>query len=89
MGDRDRNVGRLDRIVRVPVGGIAVLGIIWVYRTYPLHLGVVASLLLLGVVASIMLISATTGTCGIYGAVGIDTCQDCIDESPDEAWGAG
>jgi hypothetical protein len=87
MGDRDRNVGRIDRVVRVPLGAAAVALAGWVYLTYPLATGI-AAMLVLGVTALILLISATTGTCGIYGALGISTCEDpdCAEEGSETAW---
>lgn len=87
MGDKNRNVGRIDRAVRVPLGAAAIALGGWVYLTYPLATGIVA-MLLLGVTALVLLISATTGTCGIYGALGINTCDDpnCVEDGSETAW---
>lgn len=87
MGDRDRNVGRLDRMLRVPLGVAATVAAAWVFFTYSSGTGLVA-VLLLAVSAAVLLISATTGTCGIYGAFGINTCDKevCIEVDSEEAW---
>ena len=87
MGDRDRNVGRLDRMLRIPVGVAAVVAAAWVFFSFPSEMGAVA-VLLLAISAAILLISATTGTCGIYGVFGIDTCTEetCLEADSEEAW---
>jgi hypothetical protein len=89
MGDRDRNVGRLDRLLRVPFGVAAAIVAGWVFMTHPFELGVgVFVVLPVALLAAILLISATTGTCGIYGAFGINTCGDevCTEADSNEAW---
>jgi hypothetical protein len=89
MGDRDRNVGQLDRILRVPFGVAAITIGSWVFITYPLELAVGVSVMLpLALLAAILLISATTGTCGIYAVFGINTCSDkaCTEADSNEAW---
>lgn len=88
MGDRDRNVGQLDRILRVPFGVALIIIAGWVF-TYPLEVAVGVSVMLtLALLAAILLISATTGTCGIYAVFGINTCSDkaCTEADSDEAW---
>ncbi|WP_394357402.1 YgaP family membrane protein [Halorubrum alkaliphilum] len=89
MGDRDQNVGRLDRLLRVPLGVSAAVIAGWVFIAYPLEVAVGVSVILpLALLAAILLISATTGTCGIYGVFGINTCGDevCTEADSDEAW---
>jgi len=46
------------------------------------------AVLLLAISAAILLISAITGTCGIYGVFGINTCAkaDCVEADSEEAW---
>lgn len=86
MGDRNQNVGRRDRILRVPLG-VATVGLgyfLWANAGGRWIGAAVAALIL---VALVLFVSATTGTCGIYGLVGIDTCSDCTDNSPTETWG--
>lgn len=87
MGDRDRNVGRLDRMLRVPLGVALTLAATWVFLTYPSGTGIIAVLSLV-VSAAVLIISAMTGTCGIYGVFGINTCteEDCIELDSKEAW---
>jgi len=88
MGDRDRNVGRLDRIVRAPVGVALTIAVTWILLTYPFETGIIAAVLLLSVSAAILIISAITGTCGIYGVFGINTCtkEACNEPGSNEAW---
>mgnify|MGYP002762977350 CR=1 FL=1 len=89
MGDRDQNVGRLDRLLRVPLGVSAAIIAGWVFITYPLELAVgVFVMLPLALLAAILLISATTGTCGIYAVFGINSCSDkaCAKDDSNKAW---
>lgn len=68
----DKNVGSMDRKVRTALG--ALLGVV--------SLGILAGAVplpsiaspVLGVVALVMLGTAATGTCGLYVALGLDTC---------------
>ncbi len=87
MGDRDRNVGRLDRTLRLPFGAAAIVAAGWVFFSFPFEIGAVA-VLLLAISAAILIISAITGTCGIYGVFGINTCAeaDCVEADSEEAW---
>jgi hypothetical protein len=89
MGDRDRNVGQLDRLLRVPLGVSAVLLAGWILFTYPITTGMFV-LLPLSLLAAVLLISAKTGTCGIYKLLGINTCEseDCVEDGPEESWTA-
>ena len=89
MGDRDQNVGRLDRLLRVPFGVSAAVIAGWVFITYPLEVAVGVSVMLpLALLAAILVISATTGTCGIYDVFDINTCSDttCTEADSNEAW---
>ena len=87
MGDRDRNVGRLDRMLRIPLGAAAIVAAAWVFFTFPSEMGAVA-VLLLAISAAILIISAITGTCGIYGVFAINTCTEetCTEADSEEAW---
>lgn len=87
MGDRDRNVGQLDRLIRVPLGMIAVIAVAWIYLRYSVQPGTIALMLLFGSIMLIMFTSAATGTCGIYRSLGIDTAPESVDSSPDQTWG--
>lgn len=89
MGDRDRNVGQLDRVLRVPFGVASAIVASWVFVTHPLELGIgVFVVLPVALLAAILLISAATGTCGIYGVFGINTCNNktCIEPNSNKAW---
>lgn len=73
----ERNVGATDRSVRTAAGAIA--GIV----SLATLAGVVALPALaapvLGVIAIILLGTAATGFCGLYAALGMDTCPAGID----------
>jgi membrane-bound ClpP family serine protease len=61
-----KNVGTVDRIVRVIVGILALVGAFLVSGT--------ALKVILGIVAISMFFTAITGYCGIYRVLGISTC---------------
>ncbi len=61
-----RNIGTVDRVIRVIVGLLALGGIFLVSATW---LKVV-----LGIVGIVMLFTAATGFCGLYTLFGISTC---------------
>jgi hypothetical protein len=86
MADRDRNVGRLDRMVRGVLGTVGVGVMAWVYLTYPLDPAVVGALVALSVFELVTIVGAITGTCGVYAAIGLDTCK-CASDSPAVSWG--
>lgn len=88
MADRDRNVGELDRLIRVLLGLSAAIAAGLGYAAYPLGATTAAAGLLLVAFATTCLTTAVTGTCGIYGLFGIDTCGDCADNSPVKVWDA-
>lgn len=87
MGDKDRNVGQIDRLIRVPFGMAAAVATIQVLLTYSLETAIVPATVL-GISAVILLMTAVTGTCGIYGVLGINTCseEDCVENGSKEAW---
>jgi len=74
-------------MLRIPVGVAAVVAAAWVFFSFPSEMRAVA-VLLLAISAAILLISAITGTCGIYGVFGINTCAkaDCVESDSEEAW---
>jgi membrane-bound ClpP family serine protease len=61
-----KNVGTVDRIVRVIVGILALVGVFLVS-------GMVLKVIL-GIVAISMFFTAITGYCGLYRVLGISTC---------------
>lgn len=71
------NVGATDRAVRTAAGAVA--GIV----SLATLAGVVALPALaapvLGVIAIVLLGTAATGFCGLYSALGVDTCSTGID----------
>lgn len=78
MAGRKRNVGRNDRIVRAALTPIAVIAAFYLYTVSggPLAVALVGAL---GVLAFVLGTGAITGTCGVYAALGLDTCS-CEDE---------
>ena len=85
MADRKQNVGRVDRIVRAILGTVAVVAMGWVFVTMPLGPVIVALQVVLGAFVLVTLAGALTGTCGVYAALGIDTCN-CASDAPVESW---
>lgn len=86
VGDRDRNVGRFDRAMRVSLGMIAAISIGWLHLTYPLQPGIIVLTLLSALFVPMMFITAATGSSGLYNTLGIDTCPDSVDKSPEQVW---
>ncbi len=85
MADRTQNVGRVDRIVRAILGTVAAVVMGWLFLSVPLGAGVVALQVVLGAFVLVTLVGALTGTCGVYAALGIDTCS-CVSDAPAESW---
>jgi membrane-bound ClpP family serine protease len=61
-----KNVGTVDKIVRVIVGILALVGVFLVSGT--------VLKVILGIVAIMMFFTAITGFCGLYRVLGISTC---------------
>ncbi|MEO0139512.1 MAG: DUF2892 domain-containing protein [candidate division WOR-3 bacterium] len=61
-----RNVGTVDRVIRVIVGLLAFGGIFFVSTIW--------LKVLLGIVGIVMLFTAATGFCALYTLFGISTC---------------
>jgi len=61
-----KNVGTVDKIVRVIVGILALVGVFIVSGT--------VLKVILGIVAILMFFTAVTGYCGLYRVLGISTC---------------
>jgi energy-coupling factor transporter transmembrane protein EcfT len=61
-----KNVGTVDKIVRVIVGILALVGVFLVSGT--------VLKVILGIVAILMFFTAITGYCGLYRVLGISTC---------------
>ncbi len=61
-----KNVGTIDKIVRVIVGILALVGAFLVSGT--------VLKVILGIVAILMFFTAITGYCGLYRVLGISTC---------------
>ncbi|MFB6308826.1 MAG: DUF2892 domain-containing protein [Haloarculaceae archaeon] len=69
----ERNVGRTDSIVRIAVGAVAGLVSLGILGRVVPGPGVLS--LVLGIVALLMLGTGLTGRCGVYSALGVDTCE--------------
>ena len=86
IGDRDRNVGFFDRMVRSIVG-VITLGLSgYLYINMPLNSELILLQIALFAISFVCVVSAVTGTCGIYTVLGIDTCSGCDDDSPQNSW---
>ena len=69
----DRNVGSLDRTVRIALGAlVAIAGVAAVGGYWAAGVAVGAVIALLGVV---LVVTGTTQRCPIYAGAGIDTCD--------------
>jgi len=77
MSGRKTNVGRRDRIVRTLLTPVALGAIAWLYTSVPQSTTTLAAMGGLGLLVFIFVTSALTGTCGIYAALGINTCRQC------------
>lgn len=88
MAGRTQNVGRRDRIVRTVLTPLALVAALWLYLSSPfglLTIGFIGGLLVL---AFILGGGALTGTCGVYAALGIDTCGSCeVEYTSGDLWG--
>lgn len=87
MSGRKPNVGRRDRIVRALLTPFALGAIVWLYTSVPQSSQTLAVMGGLGLVVMIFAISALTGTCGIYAALGIDTCRCEGEYAGGNTWG--
>lgn len=75
MSGRKMNVGRRDRIARAVLTPVALGVMVWLYVSVPRTPTTLAGIGVLGLVAMILGTGALTGTCGVYAALGIDTCS--------------
>lgn len=69
----ENNVGDTDQIVRMALGavtGLASIGILANYIDQPEIYSAV-----LGVLSLVLLATGFAGKCGVYSALGIDTCK--------------
>lgn len=87
MSGRKPNVGRRDRIVRSLLTPVALGAIVWLYTSVPQSSLTVAAMGGLGLVTIVLGIGALTGTCGVYAALGIDTCSCEADYAGGNTWG--
>ena len=87
MAGRKLNVGRRDRIARAILTPVVLVGVFWLYNSAHRDPLTLAGIGVLAMVALILGAGALTGTCGVYAALGIDTCH-CEDEySGGNTWG--
>lgn len=87
MAGREQNVGRRDRIARAILTPIAVLTVLWLYYSVPRQPATLAVMGGLVVLAFVLGTGAITGTCGVYAAIGIDTCTCEAEYQGGDAWG--
>jgi len=88
MSGRKTNVGRRDRIARALLTPVALGAIAWLYTSVPQSSLTLAAMGRLGLVALILGSGALTGTCGVYAALGINTCRQCAAEyAGGNTWG--
>jgi len=87
MSGRTQNVGRRDRIVRGILTPVVIGAAAWLYfmvPNEPLTLAITGVLALLGFIFGS---SALTGSCGLYAALGIDTCNCAPEYAGRNNWG--
>jgi len=87
MSGRKTNVGRGDRIVRALLTPVTLGAIVWLYTSVPQSLLTLAAMGALGFVALVLGSGALTGTCGVYAALGIDTCRCEPEYAGGNTWG--
>lgn len=87
MGGRTQNVGRRDRMARALLTPIALGTMVWLYTSVPREPLTLAAIAGLGVLAFIFATGALTGTCGVYAALGVDTCTCEADYEGGGIWG--
>ena len=87
MSGRKLNVGRRDRIVRALLTPVALGAIVWLYTSVPQSSLTLAAMGALGFIALILGSGALTGTCGVYAALGIDTCSCEAEYAGGNTWG--
>ncbi|AUX09793.1 hypothetical protein AArcSl_2168 [Halalkaliarchaeum desulfuricum] len=69
----ERNVGEVDRLVRIAMGAVVGLASLGILAGLLAASGVVA--LVLGIVAIVLLATGASGTCGAYQVLGVSTCK--------------
>lgn len=87
MAGRKQNVGRRDRIVRAILTPIILLSAFWLYNSVPHNPVIIAVVAGAVVFAFISGTGAITGTCGVYAALGIDTCRCEGEYAGGNTWG--
>lgn len=87
MAGRQTNVGRRDRIVRAILTPIILGIILWLYYSVPHKSVTFAAMGGLAILTFILGTGAITGTCGVYAALGIDTCSCEGEYAGGNTWG--
>jgi hypothetical protein len=87
MSGRKTNVGRRDRIARALLTPVALGAIAWLYTSIPQSTTTLAAIGGLSLVAIVLGTGALTGTCGVYAALGIDTCSCEGEYAGGNTWG--
>jgi len=84
---RTQNVGRHDRIARGILTPVVLAVAVWLYYLAPgepFALAIIGGLL---VIALVLVSGAVTGTCGVYAALGFDTCSCEPEFAGGNRWG--
>jgi len=87
MAGRKTNVGRRDRLARAALTPVAVALAAWIFYSVPRGPLTLAAVGGLGLLAFVLGTGAITGTCGVYAALGIDTCRCEADYAGGNIWG--
>lgn len=87
MSGRKPNVGRRDRMVRAMLTPMSLGVIVWLYTSVPRSSLTLAAMGGLGLIALVLGTGALTGTCGVYAALGIDTCRCQGEYAGGNVWG--
>lgn len=87
MTGRAQNVGRRDRIARGILTPVTIGVVVWLYYSVPHEPGTLALMGGLVILALILGSGAITGTCGVYAALGLDTCSCEPEYAAGNKWG--
>jgi len=87
MTGRKTNVGRRDRIARAVLTPVPLGIMFYLYFMIPHEPLTLAAMAVFGLLALILGSGAVTGTCGVYAALGIDTCKCEGEYAGGNTWG--
>jgi len=84
---RTQNVGRRDRIARGLLTPVVIGAAVWLYYSVPTETATLAAIGVLALLAIVLGSGAITGTCGVYAALGVDTCSCEPEYAGGNRWG--